>query len=319
MSKDNGTMKFEISEAPNRRSKSWKTTQVTWVGHMLKKGGETTRTKETTRQFGDMSAEDQAAAKDVGSFVFAALAGGSRKKSSVLYRWGITLDADFANTDFWEFFLILYGETLSMVYSTHKHTPEKPRLRLVIPFDRPVTVEEYEPICRKVASNLGIDQFDHTTYDVNRLMYWPSTSKDGEFYFRHNPGEPLCADEVLDSYEDWRDVSSWPVGESEKKVLNRKIKQKGDPEIIPGIVGDFCRAYDVPAAIDKFLSDVYDPTDDDCRFTFKEGSTAAGFVIHDSGKFGYSHHNSDPSSGILCNAFDLVRIHLYGHLDIDAT
>jgi len=32
-------------------------------------------------------------------------------------------------------------------------------------------------------------------------------------------------------------------------------------------------------------------------------------------KFAYSHHGTDPAGGRLCNAFDLVRIHKYGHLD----
>jgi putative DNA primase/helicase len=319
MSYDTANMEFEISIAPNRNSKSWKNITVAWADYMIKKCSTTTRTNETINEYAKMPAAMQAEIKDVGSFVFAVLSGRSRKKSNILYRWGITLDADSATPEMWDDFLMLYGDTLALVYSTHKHTPQKPRLRLVIPFDRPVTVEEYEPICRKIASDIGIDQFDHTTYDVNRLMYWPSTSKNGEFYFKHNPGTPLCADDILASYKDWRDVSEWPVGSSEVKDLTRRMKLKGDPEIIPGIVGDFCRVYDVPAAIDKFLSDVYEPTDDDSRFTFKEGSTAAGFVIHDSGKFGYSHHSTDPSSGTLCNAFDLVRIHKFAHLDIDAT
>src|SRR4030095_7438232 len=43
-------------------------------------------------------------------------------------------------------------------------------------------------------------------------------------------------------------------------------------------------------------------------------STAAGLVIYDD-KFAYSHHGTDPVSGKLCNAFDLVRLHLFGDMD----
>ncbi|WP_333862050.1 virulence-associated E family protein, partial [Clostridium sp.] len=32
-------------------------------------------------------------------------------------------------------------------------------------------------------------------------------------------------------------------------------------------------------------------------------------------KFSYSHHGTDPASEVLCNAFDLVRIHKFGDLD----
>ena len=54
------------------------------------------------------------------------------------------------------------------------------------------------------------------------------------------------------------------------------------------------------------------------RYTFKEGSTAAGLVLYDD-KFAYSNHATDPAGGKLCNAFDLVRIHRYGHLDDEAS
>lgn len=44
------------------------------------------------------------------------------------------------------------------------------------------------------------------------------------------------------------------------------------------------------------------------------GSVAGGLVCYEH-KFAYSHHETDPSSRQLCNAFDLCRIHLYGVKD----
>ncbi len=41
---------------------------------------------------------------------------------------------------------------------------------------------------------------------------------------------------------------------------------------------------------------------------------AGGLVCYE-GKFAYSHHETDPASRQLCNAFDLCRIHLYGAQD----
>lgn len=38
-------------------------------------------------------------------------------------------------------------------------------------------------------------------------------------------------------------------------------------------------------------------------------------MLYDDGKFLYSHHATDPASGWLCNAFDLVRLHRFGDLD----
>jgi hypothetical protein len=62
---------------------------------------------------------------------------------------------------------------------------------------------------------------------------------------------------------------------------------------------------------------VYEACDVDNRYTYLEGSTAGGLVIYDD-KYAYSHHGTDPTSGKLCNAFDLVRIHKFGLKDEDA-
>ena len=40
------------------------------------------------------------------------------------------------------------------------------------------------------------------------------------------------------------------------------------------------------------------------------GSTTGGLVVYDD-KYAYSHHATDPAGGQLCNAFDLVRLHLF--------
>lgn len=42
-------------------------------------------------------------------------------------------------------------------------------------------------------------------------------------------------------------------------------------------------------------------------------------MIYDDGMFAMSFHGSDPAGGLLCNAFDLVRIHLFGEQDEAAT
>jgi predicted P-loop ATPase len=99
--------------------------------------------------------------------------------------------------------------------------------------------------------------------------------------------------------------------------VQRAIKKQGDPLEKPGIVGAFCRTYNIHEAIEAYLGDVYEECDVDGRYTFKEGSTAAGLITYDD-KFAFSHHGTDPVSGKLCNAFDLVRLHLFGLKDEDA-
>lgn len=82
-----------------------------------------------------------------------------------------------------------------------------------------------------------------------------------------------------------------------------------------GPLGAFCRTYSITEAIAKFLPDVYTPTAKEDRYTYAAGSTAAGLVVYDGDVFAYSNHSTDPAGGRLCNAFDLVRIHKFGHLD----
>ena len=304
--------KLSIATAAGRHSVVWKNRKVTWE-QMVRKCSETTRTAETVAEYRRMDKNRQSEVKDVGGFVGGFLREGRRKKGHVELRSMATLDIDYGTHDVWDDFQMLYS-CAAMVYSTHKHTPEAPRLRLVIPFSRSVSAEEYEPVCRKIADSLGIEMFDSTTYDPARLMYWPSTSKDGEFVFLHQEGEFLDPDEVLGTYHDWRDSSEWPVSEREGEAVRREMKKAENPEEKKGVIGAFCRTYAIEDAIETFLSDVYEPTGQEGRYTYREGSVAGGLVCYD-GRFAYSHHDTDPASRQLLNAFDLVRIHLFGHLD----
>ncbi|HHY68506.1 MAG TPA: hypothetical protein GX517_15145, partial [Alicyclobacillus sp.] len=185
---------------------------------------------------------------------------------------------------------------------------------------RPVTPDEYQAVARKIAEDIGFDAFDATTFEPHRLMFWPSTPKNGEFVFEYQDGPWLGPDKVLARYADWRDSSSWPAAPGFEKERKRLANRQGDPKEKPGMVGTFCKTYTVPEAIEKFLPDVYEPSGKD-RYTYIHGTTANGVVIyHDygEGSFAYSHHATDPASGKLLNAFDLVRVHKFGHLDEDA-
>lgn len=306
--------KLDIAVGKHRHDKSWKNKRVLW-SKLLEKLGTTHRTHESYDEYLAAKPDRQAQIKDVGGFVGGYMVGGRRKAGSVQHRQVLTLDADHATATLWVKYTTLF-ENAACVYSTHKHSAKAPRLRLVLPLDRPVTPDEYEPICRRIAYQLGIDQFDPTGYQVIRLMYWPSTSHDGEFFFDYQDGPWLNPDQVLAEYHDWRDTSEWPISDKENEIVHRNIKKQGDPLEKPGIVGAFCRTYDIHQAIEKYLPDVYTHTDDPNRYTYVQGSTAAGLVVYDD-IFAYSHHSTDPTGGKLCNAFDLVRLHLFGLKDED--
>ena len=204
------------------------------------------------------------------------------------------------------------------IYSTHKHTKEKPRLRLIVPLSREVTPDEYMAVSRKVAEEIGMELFDDTTYEPSRLMYWPSTSADGDFFFHEIAGEPLNPDEVLSKYKDWKDVSSWPVSNRQHSIVQKDIKKQEDPLQKRGVIGAFNRTFTITQAINTFISDVYQPSSMPGRYDYVPADSAAGVVIYDD-VFAYSHHATDPACGKLMNAFDVVRIHKFGHLDAKAS
>lgn len=306
---------LDVAFGESRNTKHWKNRQINWSA-LIEKLSVSHVTVETHAEYLKFDKKRQDEIKDVGAFVGGYLTGGRRLATTVAHRQLITLDLDSATGMEFETWKLVYGYA-ACVYSTHKHTPEKPRLRLVIPLDREVASDEYEPIARRIAEWLGIEAFDITTFQLHRLMYWPSTPKDIMPVFEYLDAEWLSADYVLSTYKDWRDSSEWPVSEKVDKLINHLAKKQEDPLGKPGVIGAFCRSYSIHEAIETFLSEVYSPCDADNRYTYKNGSTAAGLITYDD-KFAYSHHGTDPISGMLCNAFDLVRIHKFGLRDEDA-
>ena len=302
---------LDVALGNSRKTKTWKNRTMQW-SELLDRLANTTRTPETMAEYRAMGRNQQSEIKDVGGFVGGYCNNGSR--SDIRHRSILCLDADFADADLWPDWELLYGFAAA-VYSTHKHTLEKPRLRLVVPLSRDVSPDEYQAIGRRVAATLGIDKFDDTSYQPQRVMYWPSTSQDGEYFFRHLDAPLLDPDAVLSTYYDWRDVSAWPMSSRVAEVVKKTAARQKDPLEKKGLVGAFCRTYSIREAIEAFVP-TYVPCDEPNRYTFTEGSTAAGVVIYDD-KFSYSHHATDPASGQLVNAWDLVRLHKFSYLDAD--
>lgn len=308
----NNDFSIDLATAHSRIAKKWRNRHWLW-SELLQRCSETKRTGETAAEYARMSKEEQSNVKDVGGFVGGYLSGGIRKNANVMYRTVATLDIDYGTVNVWDDFTMAFGFA-AMIYSTHKHSSKTPRYRLVFPLSRQVSPAEYEPLCRKIAAEIGIDLFDDTTYELPRLFYWPSTSKDADFVFDYQDGPACDVDAILSQYVDYKDVSAWPLSSREGDVIAHEIKKQGDPTEKPGVIGAFCRAYGIEDAIDTFLSDKYEKTGHEGRYTYKLGSVAGGLVCYE-GKFAYSHHETDPASKQLCNAFDLCRVHLFGAQD----
>ena len=312
--------KLIISLGKSRFETSWKNQQMLW-SVLLARLKKSIETHETHAEYMKMTKDKQDAIKDIGGFVGGHLKEGHRRNGSVEARQIVTLDADFLEKDQSLVDLVLEAEGLNVafaVYSTHKNSPEKPRQRLIIPMSRMVSADEYEAIARKVADKVGIEIFDDTTFQPTRLMFWPSHSIDSEPYFYSYDAEFLDPDEVLSEYPDWSDTSYWPMSSRVDEIRKREVDKAGDPLEKPGVIGAFNKCYGIAEAIETFLPDIYTPTAKEDRYTYAAGSTAAGLVVYEGGLFAYSNHSTDPAGGKLSNAFDLVRIHKFGHLDEDA-
>ena len=309
-------MKVFVSTGNSRMEKRWNGGEME-LEDFVRRISRTVRTAETVEQYRKLSKARQDSIKDVGGFVMGKLKGGRRKKDCVVFRSALTLDMDHAVGDVPEQ-MEMFFDFRCLIYSTHKHTPEAPRFRLVIPLARNVSPDEYAAVARKVAEDIGMEMFDDTTYEPSRLMYWPSTSADGEFVFRDVAGEILDPDVVLARYRDWRDSSEWPVSGRQQAVVLREMKRQADPLGKEGVVGAFCRTYSIEEAVEVFLADVYRPSVMQGRYDYVPADSQAGVVVYE-GRFAYSHHATDPACGKLMNAFDMVRIHRFGELDVRAS
>ena len=302
---------LDIATGTSRKTKTWKNKPALW-SELVERLSTTTRTPETVAEYKAMGRDQQSDIKDVGGFVGGYCNNGSR--TDIRHRSVLCLDADFADAELWPDWELLYGNAAA-VYSTHKHTADKPRLRLVVPLARDVSPDEYQAIGRRVAATLGIDKFDDTSYQPQRVMYWPSTSQDGLYFFKYTDAPLLDPDKVLATYHNWRDVSSWPMSSRVADVMRKSAQKQQDPLEKGGLVGAFCRAYTIQEAVEAFVP-TYQPCDEPNRYTYTEGSTAAGVVVYED-KFTYSHHATDPASSQLVNAWDLVRLHKFHQLDED--
>ena len=308
---------FQIAVAPSRMSARWTNKSIS-VSEFATKLSNTVRTQETFAEYAKMTKADQDTIKDIGGYVGALLKGGRRTKGAVANRQLLTFDVDYGRSGTIELVKKVLKAYCYTIASTHKHTVDKPRFRLVVYPDRVMMAEEYEAVARKVAEKIDIEVFDPGSYDTNRLLFWSSASSDGDVLFYHNDATFLPVDKVLNEYgkEDgaWKDLSVWPRSSKETKSFDRLLKKQANPLGKKGIVGSYCRTVPLITALSEELGDIYKESRPG-RYSYVDGSGSNGLVIY--GDLAYSNHQSDPASGQCCNAFDLVRLHKFGDLDND--
>lgn len=300
---------LEISIGNGRRSKVWTGCGISF-DDLVARLSEPVRTAESVSEYSSMGRDEKEKAKDHGGFMGGRLRNGKRRKEDVESRSMLTFDADRATADFISTFEAAFPYR-GVLYTTHSHTPERPRCRVVVPLTRDVTPEEHNAVARLLADEIGMKIFDRCSFESNQLMYWPSCPSDGEYLCLERMAEWLDPDVFLSSRPGWEDCTKLPMAEGERRDADGAGRRQENPLEKDGIVGAWCRAHSITDVLNGILSDVYEPTDDPTRYHLRSSGSIAGLMVYDD-LFAYSHHATDPAYGRLLNSFDLVRVHLFG-------
>jgi predicted P-loop ATPase len=296
-------------------------------------------TREKFAQFKSAGDPEQHRLKRIAGWIIRApITGGKRKKDSVEHGRLITLDIDNATPAFME--QLLAGDVLPewtlFAHTTRSHTPENPRVRIVLLAHKPIQPDDYQRVSRILSQKIDPDMsiVDKVSSRVAQLMYRPSCSADMERHFRYYEqlGSEVDWEELIDQWEaktgaDSRDITKLPrfKDESELREVADKVE---DPLLKKGPVGYFCRAYLISELVEgkdgepPILEGVYEVSEWDQngtpkRLTYLLGHSQNGVVLYNNDTLCYSHHGSDPAADRTLNAFDLVRIHRFGEADDD--
>lgn len=305
--------KFNLAIGTSRTSSKWINQEYTW-GYIVRKLATPIKMKQTVTEFHNMPKEERNHFKDHGGFVAAYCDAGFRKNASIKFRSMITLDLDFCEKDISKKYNQFTFKAL--VYSTASHTTIKPRHRIIVPFSRNVSREEYCFIVREFVKTFNFtDNIDVTSYDANRLMYWPVIPEDGEYFFKVYPNQDnLIEGELYDGksvlVDGWQNIAQWNInGRETRNIENAILKKQKDPTSKSGIIGSFCKEYNIRDTIELFLKEEYIECQN--RYTWAKGEGFGGLILYDNDNFCYSHHSTDPTCGILCNSFDLIKYHKF--------
>jgi len=110
-------------------------------------------------------------------FVGGEYSSSERKEANLLNRSLLTLDIDNVvgmTVAELELMLVMSIDCAFVAYSTFSHTPEHPKIRVVVPLSRPVSPDEYREVSRDFTALLPELTFDPCSFVPNQLMYLPA-------------------------------------------------------------------------------------------------------------------------------------------------
>lgn len=238
-----------------------------------------------------------------------------RGKGNIIDRSAVVLDCDDATPQ--QIDSLCEGVknlgVLSVVHSTYSSTPNKPKVRVVIPLKDVVVPGDYVSLCKNLMSHLSMVEWDESCAQAERIMYAPTKPVGGEYWAIETEGSLMDA-------QQWLDTPRRKNRASKGNIAKRDRKRK--PKNETGIQGAFNRVYTIEDAIETFDLP-YEPCRDG-RWTYYDADSKGGLrLVEGREDLCISEHaNTDPACYIDGNgshralsAFELCAIHLYGEDD----
>jgi hypothetical protein len=288
-------------------------------------------TEETHAEYQQLKVEDKALADEIKSGPYIApciFKGGKRRAANAAKYCAVCLDYDegpVAKIAIEKVKNALPEPLRYWAWTTHSNTPTAGKWRLLIPTNKTVSSREYQFISRTVAAFIGEATGlwpDKSTFDIGRLFYLPSRSKDTKsFSFSTTWGtQPLDVEALLAQNQNPADPTHWPLmpNESSAPAASTWNGEPVDPTSKPGIDGVVNRL-DLESTIHEEL-DCYEPGTKAGYLTYIGGGDSINGtqIIGPYKGFIKNHQDSNPiGNGPAITLYHVLRIHLFGGMDED--
>ncbi|MGI2267738.1 MULTISPECIES: primase alpha helix C-terminal domain-containing protein [Staphylococcus] len=123
-----------------------------------------------------------------------------RKDDNIINRSVITLDYDEIRVQDFRSLHKAISKQLEghswAFHTTHSHTTEKPRIRLMVPLNEPVSADDYRKYSRALANHIG-HKVDEASFVPSQAMALPvKNDKDAVYIFRYNDAPAITIEEL---------------------------------------------------------------------------------------------------------------------------
>src|SRR4030042_88204 len=156
------------------------------IGESLKENKDITNLELELHELEKQLKQDLIDIKDQGSFVAAITKNRqtkngdnvpSKKKNDIIFRTMLTIDIDKAKPEETKK-NVKKIKNCAFMYSTFSYTPEKPNIRIIIPFLEPLTPDEFVNVSQNYVKQLDFKGVCDSSHRTQKIMYFPTCPKD---------------------------------------------------------------------------------------------------------------------------------------------